>query len=182
MTKSSLQKVLIIGYGNPAREDDGLGPAFAEALEQCGIIDVTIESNYQLTVEDAAAVADHDVVIFIDSSVDGEKPFSFTHLFPKPMDSFTSHSVGPETVLCLARELFGAVTKGYMLCIRGYSFAMFKETMTEKASENLKKTFDFLIPVLRSQSFHEAAHYDEKEQTVSREGKHEKWEICDFMY
>ena len=70
-------KVLVIGYGNPGRLDDGLGPALAAAIESAAPAGVTVDADYQLTVEDAAAVAEHDVVVFADAAVDGPEPFYF---------------------------------------------------------------------------------------------------------
>jgi Ni,Fe-hydrogenase maturation factor len=55
------KRVLVLGYGNPGREDDGLGPAFATEISQLGRQNVTVLDNYQLMIEDATAVADADV-------------------------------------------------------------------------------------------------------------------------
>ena len=133
------KKILLVGYGNPAREDDGLGPGAAEAIEARSIEGVTVEANYQLMVEDAAAVAEHDIVIFIDATTSGKEPFDFIRLHPKQPKTFNSHLIEPETVLGLAQDLFTADIEAYMLGIRGYSFTMFREHMTPQAQENLEK-------------------------------------------
>ena len=44
-------QTLVIGYGNPGRRDDGLGPSFADILAAEGIPGVDVDSDYQLTVE-----------------------------------------------------------------------------------------------------------------------------------
>ena len=137
MSKGEGNKVLLIGFGNPAREDDGIGPAVAEIIENMQIEGVTVDSDYQLTVEDSAAVAEHDLVVFVDASLDCEEPFVFTKVTPRLEESFSSHSVEPEMVIALAEHLFRAKTEAYILGIRGYSFEMFTEEMTEKAVENI---------------------------------------------
>lgn len=152
MTNAASHTILLLGYGNPAREDDGIGPAVAEEIERLGIDGVNVDANYQLTVEDAAVVAEHDSVIFVDASMEGEEPFTFSHLSPMRRDSFSTHSVSPETVLGLAHDLFDAKTEGYLLGIRGYSFAMFRETITPRAQENKRKAVEFLVSRLRSNS------------------------------
>ena len=48
---------LLLGWGNPGRLDDGLGPALAEALQARGLAGLTIGTGYQLQVEDAAELA-----------------------------------------------------------------------------------------------------------------------------
>lgn len=143
-------KILLIGYGNPAREDDGLGIAVAEEIEKLGIDGITVDSNYQLTVEDAAEIAKHDAVIFVDASLNGEEPFTFTEIEPSKDPKMDSHSMEPDSLMGLTKELFNSETTGYILGIRGYSFEMFNETITKKALENLENALNFLTPVLRS--------------------------------
>jgi len=152
-----VRRVLVIGYGNPGRLDDGLGPAFARELEQAGLPGVTVEADYQLAVEDAHALADHDVVVFVDASLEAAEPFSFRRIEPKPGAHFSSHIVEPEGVLALAHELFGATTAAYVLGIRGYVFDQFGETISEQAQANLAAALAFLRRVIVDGSFDKAA-------------------------
>lgn len=143
-------KILVIGFGNPAREDDGLGPAAAGIVEESEIDGVTVDIDYQLSVEHAADIADHDVVVFIDASVDCDEPYVFQKVMPKFIESFSSHSVSPEQVLGLAEHLFNVKIEGYILGIKGYSFAMFEENMTDKAKSNLQLAAGRLVAALKS--------------------------------
>ena len=145
---SDRAKVLLIGFGNPGRLDDGLGPALAEAAEQWNLPGVRVDSDYQLTVEDAAAVAEHDAVIFADASVSGPEPISFERIEPGSEMSFTTHSVEPEAVLALAVNLFAAKTRAYVLGVRGYEFNEFGEVLSEPAKANLAAALEFLQTVL----------------------------------
>ena len=70
-----MTNVLIIGYGNPGRLDDGLGPALAEIMEEKRLPGLTVDANYQLAVEDAAQVAQYDVVVFADAAIAGDGPY-----------------------------------------------------------------------------------------------------------
>ena len=146
-------KVLLIGYGNPGRLDDGLGPALAEALAHKSFKNVTVDANYQLTVEDAAEIAEHDVVIFADASVNSEEPFAFKPITPKTVNTFSSHSIEPEIVLGFAYDLFKAKTKGYALAIRGYEFNEFGEKLSSKAQDNLISAVEFLSELLKTRNF-----------------------------
>lgn len=143
------QQVLLLCYGNPGRLDDGLGAAFAEALEGSALPGVTVEADYQLTVEDATSIAEHPVVIFVDAAVRGNEPFFCRSVEPKPTISFSSHSVEPENLLALAQKMFGAQSQAYALGIRGYQFDDFGESLSPKAQENLAAAIQFLVPVLR---------------------------------
>lgn len=148
-------KVLIIGFGNPGRRDDGLGPAAAAALERVDLPGVTVDSDYQLTVEDAAAVAEHDAVVFIDAACEGPEPFSFRPLSPGDELSFSSHSVQPDGVLALAQALFQATAPAYLLGIRGYDFNEFGEGLSSGAQANLSAALEFLKPIIRTRTFGE---------------------------
>jgi hydrogenase maturation protease len=161
------RKVLLIGYGNPGRMDDGLGPALAAEVEKLRLAGVTVDSDYQLTVEDAAAVAEHDVVVFADAAVDGPEPLRFERIDPKRAVSFSSHSVEPAAVLGLARDLFRARTPGYCLGIRGYEFNEYREQLSEGARANLAAAVSFIESVLRMSSFDEVAGRHERGPAVS---------------
>jgi hydrogenase maturation protease len=150
---ADINKILLFGYGNPARGDDALGPAVAEIIERKKIPGVTVDSDYQLTVEDSAQVAENDVVIFADASTDCREPFSFVPLTAKESGSFSSHSVEPAEVAALAERLFKSRAKCFVLGIRGYVFEQLKEDLTPKAKANLQKAVDFLEDTLKNKNF-----------------------------
>jgi len=144
-------RVLFLGYGNPGRQDDGLGPAFIEELEKEGLPGVAAGSDYQLTVEDAAAVAQSEVVVFVDASFEGERAFDFRPLEAGSSISFTSHRMAPEELLALAKNLFAARPKAYLLTIRGYEFSGFGEGLSSQAQMNLNAALNFVKDWLLSQ-------------------------------
>ena len=149
--------VLLIGYGNPGRQDDGLGPALAEAVEGLHLHGVTVEADYQLTVEDAASAAAHRYVVFADAAMGGPGPFFFRAVPPASPGSISTHSVEPGAVMALARDLFGAESRGYALGVRGYRFHEFGEALSEEARANLAAALRFIVPVLQERTFDMAA-------------------------
>jgi len=136
-------RILVLGYGNPGRQDDGLGPAVADALEQAAPQGVTVEADYQLNIEDSASIAEHDVVVFVDASVSGPEPFAMERIKAAAEISFTSHSVSPGSVLAACAEHFDARPEAWVLGIRGYAFE-FEEGLTAKAQENCKAATAFV--------------------------------------
>ncbi|MFN2115997.1 MAG: hydrogenase maturation protease [Anaerolineae bacterium] len=154
-----MDRILAIGYGNPGRLDDGLGPALAEILEHRAVPGVTVEAAYQLSVEDAAAIAEHDAVVFLDASVAGPEPFYFTRV--EPGDGvelgFTTHSVEPAALLALARDLFASTAEGFVLGVRGYEFNDFGEDISQRAASNLAAAAQFITTALESRSLGESA-------------------------
>lgn len=142
--------VLLIGYGNPGRLDDGLGPALAESIRQMGLDHVTVESCYQLAVEHAEQAAHYDVTIFADADMNGPEPFRFDRLEPKMDAAFSTHAIAPAAVLGLARDLFNATADGYILGIRGYDFDDFGEGLSPRARGNLAAAVKFLESALQT--------------------------------
>jgi len=139
-----LTRLLLIGYGNPGRGDDGLGPALVERLESAGSKGLELISDYQLTVDLAYDIAPFETVVFADAAITGDAPFSFRPVTPAAPLSFTSHSQRPEGVLHLAAALFGATTRGYLLAIRGYQFDAFDEALSAAGGRNLDASFAFV--------------------------------------
>jgi hydrogenase maturation protease len=149
--------ILVIGFGNPGRLDDGLGPALAAELEAMNLEGVDVDSDYQLTVEDAAAAAEHGVVIFADADATGAEPFTFRPVDPRGDQGFSTHEVEPPSVMAMARDLFAGEAKGYTLGIRGYEFDEFGERLTPGAKANLAAAVSFLRTLLRTRKFEEAS-------------------------
>ena len=144
-----MTRTLLIGYGNPGRLDDGLGPACAQAVETLSLPGVTVETNYQLNVEDAALLAGCDVVVFADASVSGDGPFELRPVAPAEELSFSTHSVGPGALVALARDLYRATPRAFTLAIRGYEFNEFEERLSERATSNLDAAVEFIARAIR---------------------------------
>jgi len=140
-------QILIYGYGNPGREDDGLGFALVKSLEEwtekVGISGIEFDSNYQLNIEDAEAISGKDIVVFADASTEDIQDFLFTEVTGEKDVSFTTHAASPGYIVKLCKELFGKCPKVYLLHIKGYQWE-FKEGLSEKAQNNLKKALGFM--------------------------------------
>jgi len=146
------RKILLIGYGNPGRGDDGLGPALAGAIEPLGLRDVTVEIDYQLTVDHAMLIAAHDVVVFADAMMSLDDAYCLTRVGTEQPATFGSHQVTPGAALQLAGLLFGNVPSGWILAIGGDAFDEVGEGLSPRAHGNLLLATEFLIgwiPALR---------------------------------
>ncbi len=142
--------ILIIGYGNPGRQDDALGPALAEAVEGLALPGVTIDCDYQLTVEHAEMASRHRVVIFADATTEAGEPFVWSRVEPgEPGIRFTSHHLAPADVLGLARDLFSAEPEGHVLAIRGRRFGEFDAGLSVEARAALQDAVEFLTAKIR---------------------------------
>lgn len=129
--------MLVIGYGNPGRMDDGLGPAFAEEIASAALPGVEVRQDYQLTVEHALALRGVDRVVFADAMIGMGEPFAFRALEPDETGEVGSHSLEPGALLGLAATLFGAAPEAYVMGISGAEFGEVREALSAQARRNL---------------------------------------------
>jgi hydrogenase maturation protease len=111
--------VLVVGYGNPLRSDDGVGPAVAERLAlDPRLRGAEIRAEYQLTPELALDASTASLLVLIDAAEDvapGE--VVVRRLGPgegaggAPVEEAgppLTHHLGPAGLLGLASQLFGS--------------------------------------------------------------------------
>lgn len=142
------RRFLVLAYGNPGRQDDGLGPAVAECIEELGWPDVSVETDYQLNIEHGALLSDYDAVLFVDASMNGPEPFSLRRLLPSPEITFTTHALSPEGVLAVSETHFDASPQAWLLGVRGYMFE-FCEGLSAKGMKNRGEAAAFAQSLIR---------------------------------
>jgi hydrogenase maturation protease len=121
-----MAKILVIGYGNPLRGDDGLGWHVARLLER-GITDPDIEiiARHQLNPELAEPISRADLMIFIDAcfgEVPGEVNCRAVSLDPTSANFFTHH-LDISLLLATAYELYGRCPEALACSVSAESFA-----------------------------------------------------------
>lgn len=136
-------KVLVLGYGNPGRMDDGLGPAAAARIERLGWSGVAVNDPYQLSLEDSIDIAAHDIVRFIDASKTGSTPFEERRLAAAEHMDFQSHHMDPESLLAIASHYLDSAPEAWLIGVRGYEFD-FCEGLSTRAEDNLEQAVAFL--------------------------------------
>lgn len=140
---------LVIGYGNPSRGDDALGPQAVAEIERLaaqhpewGAIEVL--TDFQLQVEFVTDLADRQRILFIDAAVDVSEPFSFAPLAAKQDASITSHALSPAGLLAVYRSFHHAdAASSYLLAIRGYEFEL-GAPLSLRAQRNLDAALSML--------------------------------------
>jgi hydrogenase maturation protease len=116
--------LLVIGYGNTLREDDGVGPRVAGLVEEFGLPGVEVLACPQLSPEHAEAVAGARTVIFVDAAMGSVGPVRLRRLAPAGSARVSTHLASPGTLLALARQVYGRAPNAWMLalpaCRMGY--------------------------------------------------------------
>jgi len=148
------KSILLYGYGNPGRQDDGLGNQFVEEMKDWiiknNIKGVVLDSNYQLNIEDSDTISDKDIVVFIDASIEDINDFYIDKVDPSDAKvEFTMHAVSVGFVVSLCNKLYDKYPQVYLLHIKAYEFE-FKEGLTEKAKQNLDKAVAFMQKKLKN--------------------------------
>ena len=109
--------LLIIGYGNTLRRDDGVGPKVAEAVEALALPGVRALAYPLLMPELAEVVSQARVVIFVDAAVDAPREVQLRKLTPAESSQVMAHAANPATLLALARDVFGHAPEAWWLTI-----------------------------------------------------------------
>ncbi len=113
----SLLMLLIIGYGNSLRSDDGVGPKAAEAIEALGLPGVRTLACDLLTPELAEPISKADCVVFVDAAVDSPREVQLRPLVPAESSQVMAHAADPRTMLALARDVFNHAPQAWWLTI-----------------------------------------------------------------
>jgi len=151
------KRILIYGYGNPGRRDDGLGIELVrmvqEWIDKHHLKCMTSENNYQLNVEDAETISKMEIVVFVDATQEeGINEYKFKKIEPSDKKvEFSMHAVSPEFVLGLSNKLFKKLPETYVLAVKGYEWD-FKEGLSYNANLNLEQAFQFLTRKLANWS------------------------------
>ena len=109
--------LLVIGYGNTLRGDDGVGPRVAEAIEKLNLPGVRTLVCQQLSPEYADPVSRAHTVVFVDAAVDAPREVQLRKLEPGESSQLMAHAADPRTMLALARDVFGHAPEGWWLTI-----------------------------------------------------------------
>ncbi|NDJ87250.1 MAG: hydrogenase maturation protease [Chloroflexi bacterium] len=124
-----MSRVLVIGYGNVLRTDDGIGPAVAACVAQrCAAADVEVLSLHQLLPELAEPISQARQVVFIDASIDGVPgTIACWRLLPGPETEAAGplvHHLDPQRLLELAQLLYGHAPAAALVSVVGQDFSL----------------------------------------------------------
>ena len=158
---NSGKNILVYAYGNPGRQDDGLGNCLVELLkpwlDENGLDNVKLDSNFQLNIEDADNIREKDIVVFVDASIEDIEDFRLDIVEPSEGRSeFSMHSASPAYILALCNKLYNRFPETYLLQIRGYEFE-FMEGLSSRATENLERAVSFIKTGISSGRFKESS-------------------------
>ncbi len=135
--------ILILGWGNPSRGDDALGPLFVEHIAALQLSRVECLTDFQLQVEHALDLEGRDLILFVDASIVADPPFAVSPLSPARDASFSTHALSPEAVMQVYADLHDrSPPPCLLLAIRGEAFGLGQD-ISLNASTHLSAAIDW---------------------------------------
>lgn len=110
--------LVVIGYGNDLRGDDGAGRLVARAVEARNLPGVLVLDSHQLVPEMADEIASAELVLFVDASVNQDlSDFRVLPLASVESKVELGHCADPNWLLTLTRRLYGRMPAARLLTI-----------------------------------------------------------------
>lgn len=137
-------KTLVLGYGNPGRGDDGLGPALVAQLEDRSDKNLTLLTAMQLQPEHIFDLDVHNRALVVDAGLNTPAPFHFERLQPRCDASAFSHALSPWALMAIYRDnLRRPPPPAFLLTIRGERFGL-GDDLSPQAQNHLRQAQDFV--------------------------------------
>ncbi|MDO9300057.1 MAG: hydrogenase maturation protease [Anaerolineales bacterium] len=144
-----MKRALLIGYGNPDREDDGVAWHILRALTvKMGLpAPTSYEDEFpqnaqidfafylQLTPEMAEEIAAYDYVCFLDAHTGAiPEPVRLIDVESDFQRSPFTHHLTPQSLISICETLYQKKPEAALLSVRGYRFLFTRELSAETAA------------------------------------------------
>jgi hydrogenase maturation protease len=144
-----LKKLLILGYGNPDREDDGVAwhilraitikldlvppESYEDEFPEFEWID--FDFQLQLTPEMAEEIAKYTYVCFIDAHTGNiPEPVRLGAVESEFQNSPFTHHLTPQSLMSMSETIYGKKPDAALLSVLGHRF-LFTRELSEKTAE-----------------------------------------------
>jgi len=143
--------ILIIGYGNALRRDDGVGLKVATEAEKLGFSGTQSLSLHQLTPELAATIAEVDRVIFVDAGINSDS-VQLQAIQPEEATSTQmGHFCDARSLLALSQILYHYAPQAWLITIPAVDFE-FGEQLSPLAKSGAIQALQIIETLLRTET------------------------------
>ena len=144
-------RLVVLGWGNESRGDDGLGPLLLRRFAEANWPDTVAIEDFQLQIEHALDLEGAECALFIDAGKGTPAPFTFCEIAPRAGDVHTTHALSPEAVLDVYARIKGPPPPAFVICVRGESFEL-GEGLSSDGIARLEAAWGFLSRLMREPS------------------------------
>lgn len=161
-----MKKVLIIGYGNPDREDDGVAwhilraltakiglpspESYEDEFPESALIDFAF--HLQLTPEMAEDISAYEYVCFVDAHT-GNIPelVRMIEVESEFQRSPFTHHLTPQSLLSMCETLYGKKPEAALLSVLGHRF-LFTRQLSEETAALVFEAVDLIWDWLKTKN------------------------------
>ena len=144
-----MKKLLILGYGNPDREDDGVAWHILRAITiKLGLIppesyedefpestQIEFDFQLQLTPEMAEDIAAYEYVCFIDAHTGNiPEPVRLIAVESEFQNSPFTHHLTPQSLVSMCETIYGKKPDAVLLSVLGHRFLFTRDLSEETAA------------------------------------------------
>jgi hydrogenase maturation protease len=161
-----VKKVLIIGYGNPDREDDGVAwhilraltiklglpspDSYEDEFPESAMIDFAF--YLQLTPEMAEDINAYEHVCFVDAHTGSiPEPVRLIEVESEFQRSPFTHHLTPQSLLSMCETLYGKKPEAALLSVMGHRF-LFTRQLSEETAALVPEAVDLIWNWLKTKN------------------------------
>lgn len=159
-----MKKLLLIGYGNPDREDDGVAWHILHALtEKLGLdapasyeeefpaaAEIDLVFYLQLTPEMAEEISDYHYVCFIDAHTGSiPEPVRLINVESEFQHSPFTHHLTPQSLMSMCETIYGKKPDAALLSVLGHRF-LFTRQLSENTLQLVPQAVDLIWEWIRA--------------------------------
>lgn len=120
-----MKTTIVIGYGNELLSDDAIGPRVANLINLWHLSNVQALAVHQLTPELAANLANVNLAIFVDASLNSElQNVQVEPILPNESRMIIGHSIKPTYLLALTKSLYSYSPPAWLITVPGVNFEL----------------------------------------------------------
>jgi hydrogenase maturation protease len=153
-----LKKLLIIGYGNPDREDDGVAwhilcaltiklglasPAsYEDEFPEYALVDFAF--HLQLTPEMAEDISAYQYICFVDAHTGNiPEPVRLINVESEFQASPFTHHLTPQSLLSMCETIYGKKPDAALLSVIGHRF-LFSRQLSEETAQLVPESLELI--------------------------------------
>lgn len=150
--RCAVTDILVIGYGNELRRDDGIGLRVAESIAAAKYPNVRVLTCFQLVPELAADLAEVRLVVFVDALADpGGADVELRRITAAVTTDWCTHTGDPRALLALTHSVYGRTPEAWWVMVPGEDFGL-GEKLSLFAEGNVRDAIDRIAALIQSAS------------------------------